>query len=267
MILLIMITAGCARYSTKPLDDAAVTRSLTPPSTSELQVEAGAIKHPRLQPVEVNFNNGLAPDEAAIIAVLINPKLRAERDKRGVSTAQLYQAGILPNPQFSASLDFPNAGTTQGTVTAFGLGLSYDTYALITRGAEIAAAMANVCSVDLQVAWQEWQVAEGAKLHAYRQFLLQQQLAVAREEEQGLRENLAAVQRAVRLRDMTIIDLSAARASYEKVRLSVIGIEQNLKQEQLALNLALGFPSGSFGSASAKHRNARYCNDPSTCRS
>lgn len=242
MILLIMITAGCARYSTKPLDDAAVTRSLTPPSTAELQVEAGAVKHPRLQPVEVNFNNGLAPDEAAIIAVLINPKLRAERDKRGVSAAQLYQAGILPNPQFSGSLDFPNAGTTQGTVTAFGLGLSYDTYALITRGAEIAAARANVCSVDLQVAWQEWQVAEGAKLHAYRQFLLQQQLAVAREEEQGLRENLAAVQRAVRLRDMTIIDLSAARASYEKVRLSVIGIEQNLKQEQLALNLALGFP-------------------------
>lgn len=238
---LLVGVAGCTRYEKMPLDAAAVAREITPPSIAELQVEVPQIKQPGLQPVSINFKNGLTPDEAATIAVLINPKLRAERDKRRVSAAQLYQAGILPNPQFSGSMDFPVAGATQGTITALGLGLSYDTYSLITRGAEIAAAKANASSVDLQVAWQEWQVAEGAKLHAYRLFLLQQQFAVAKEEEHGLRENLAAVQQAVRLGDMTIIDLSAAHASFEKVRLSVIAIEQNLEQERLALNLALGF--------------------------
>lgn len=242
LLFSIMTVGGCARYAKMPLDAPAVARNLTPPSVSDLRIQARQIKHPNLKPVEINEENGLAPDEAAIIAVLANPKLKAERDKRGVSVAQLYQAGILPNPQFSGSLDFPTTGSTQGTVTAFGLGLSYDTYALVTRGAEIDAAEAEDASVDLQVAWQEWQIAESAKLHAYRLFLLERQLAVAQQEEEGLQKNLAVVEEAVRLRDSTLIDLSAARASFQKVRLSVIGIEQNLKQEQLALNLALGFP-------------------------
>jgi len=195
-----------------------------------------------LKPVDIDLQDGLSPHEAAILAVLVNPKLKAERDKRGVSAAQLYQAGILPNPQFSGSLDFPTGGTTQGTVNGFGLGIDYDIYTLITRGAELTAARAHAASVDLEVAWQEWQVAEAAKLHAYRLFLLDKQLSVAKEEEKGLKENLASVKQAVRLRDMTILDLAAAQASLEKVHLSVLGIEQNLAQERIALNDTIGFP-------------------------
>ena len=242
LTFLMILYAGCTSYRRMPLDTAAVDRGLNPPSMEALRVEARALKHPILKPLEIDDQNGLNPDEAAIIAVLANPQLKAERDKRGVAVAQLYQAGILPNPQFSGSLDFPMAGSTQGTVTAFGLGFSYDIYSLIIRNAQIDAAKAHASSVDLQVAWQEWQLAESAKLHTYRLFLLQKQLAIGRDEEKGLKENLAAVEQAVRLGYLTIIDLSAARASLEKVHLSVIGIEQNLKQERLALNLSLGFP-------------------------
>ncbi len=242
LAILALLVVGCETYHPMPLDRSATARALQPENVDSIQAQAGKISHPILKPVEIDLRNGLTPDEAAILAVLLNPKLKADRDKRGVSSAQLYQAGILPNPQFSGSLDFPTGGTTQGTVNGFGLGIDYDIYALITRGADLTAARAHAASVDLGVAWQEWQVAEAAKLHAYRLFLLEKELSVAKEEEKGLKENLASVKQAVRLRDMTILDLAAAQASLEKVHLSVLGIEQNLAQERIALNDTIGFP-------------------------
>lgn len=244
LICLSVAVTTCTPYHEKPLTHEAVADSLSVPNMSVLRVEAKHIKHPILKPVEIDEKKGLSPDEAAILAVLINPGLRAERDKKGVSAAQLYQAGILPNPQFSGSLDRPVAGTTEGTVTAYGLSLEYDIYALITRGAGIRAARFNESSVALDIAWREWQVAEAAKLHTYRLFLLEKQLSVAGDEEKGLRENFEAIKKAVDLGEMTIIDLSAAQASLEKVHLSVLGIEQNLKQERFALLNAIGFEAG-----------------------
>ncbi|MFZ0927183.1 MAG: TolC family protein [Syntrophobacteraceae bacterium] len=241
---LLVAEAGCVTYRAKPLTGSAVAGSFTQPSMAALQVEAMHIKHPILRPVELDEQNGLTPEEAAVLAVLINPGLRAERDKKGVSAAELFQAKILPNPQLSGSLDFPYAGATQGTVTAYGLHLDYDVYSLITKGAEINAARLHGSSVALDVSWQEWQVAEAAKLHTYRLYLLEKQLGIAKDEEKGLQENLDAVKRAVDLGDMTIIDLSAAQASLEKVHLSVLGIEQTLDQERFAVLNSIGLEPG-----------------------
>lgn len=243
-VLLLLVGTGCSSYHRVPLDSAAVARHLSAPNMDLLKVEAREIKHPILRPVEIDERKGFTPEEAAILAVLINPGLRAERDKRGISNAQLFQAGILPNPQFSGSLDFPVAGSTQGTVTAYGLGIGYDIHALITRGAGIEAAKLTASSVALDVAWQEWQVAEAAKLHAYRLYFLERQLNIARDEERGLQDNFKAIKHAVDLGYMTIVDLSAARASLEKVHLLVLGIEQNLEQERFALLNSIGFEPG-----------------------
>lgn len=238
---LIIVASGCATYHEKPMTPVAVGDRLAAPQMAVLRVDAEHIRHPILRPVEIEPGKGLTPDQAAVLAVLINPRLRAERDKRRVAAAQLYQAGILPNPQFSGGLDFPVAGNTQGTVAAYGLSLDYDIYSLITRGADIQAGRLHGQSVDLEVAWQEWQVAEAAKQRAYRLYLLQKQLDLAQKEEKGLKDNRDAVKRAVDRGNMTIIDLSAAQASLEKVHLSVLAIEQNLVQERLALLDAIGF--------------------------
>lgn len=244
LILLLIAVTGCAHYHEKPLSPAAVAARLSPPNMAALNIQAKHIKHPLLRPVQIDEHRGLTPEEAAILAVLINPRLRAERDKRGVSAAELYQAGILPNPQFSGGLDFPVAGKTEGTVTGYGLGLGYDIRSLITRRAGINAARLHSSSIALDVAWQEWQVAEAAKLHAYRLYLLQRQLRVAKDEEKGLQESRKAIKQAVNLGDMTILALSAAQASLEKVHLLVLGIQQNLEQERFALLNAIGFEPG-----------------------
>ncbi len=242
IVIVLGILQGCATYHQMPLDRSTVAQRLMPPSMETIRIEAKLIKHPILKPIDFDYHNGLSPDEAAILAVLVNPKLRAIRDQRGVAAAQLLQAGILPNPQLSYSLDIPTGGSTQGTLNAYGLGLSWDITSLIGRGAKVNAAQAHAASVDLDVAWQEWQVAQGAKQHTYRLIFLQKQLTVAREEEKGLRENVEVIRKAVDFGDMTVVNLSAAESALKAVRLSILTIEQQLEEERIALNQSLGLP-------------------------
>ncbi|MCG6879791.1 MAG: TolC family protein, partial [Deltaproteobacteria bacterium] len=160
--------SGCATYHELPLNRASVARELNPPDMGTIRIEANAIKHPILKPFSIDDRDGLSPEEAALVALLANPKLRALRDQKGVAAAQLIEAGILPNPQLSYSMDFPTFGDTKGATNAFGLGLGWDIKTLITRGARVDAAKAQAFSVDLNVAWREWQVAQAARQHVYR---------------------------------------------------------------------------------------------------
>jgi outer membrane protein TolC len=234
--------SGCIGYQKMPLDPATVEGRLTPPSMEILRVKAKEIKHPILKPVNIDLQKGLSPHGAAILAVLANPSLNAARDRRGIAAAQLLQAGILPNPQFSYALDFPTGGATQGTVNAFALGLNWDPKSLLIRGPAVEAARDQAASIDLDVAWQEWQVAQAAKLHVYGLFFLREQVAVAKEEEKGLQENLGTVRRAVDRRYMTVVDLAAAETALRGIHASRLALEQQEEQERLALNQTLGFP-------------------------
>ena len=243
LILVLTLTlAGCATYHPMPLDRAAVEKALAPPDLNSIAIQAHMIRHPLLRPVNFDLRDGLSPDQAAILAVIANPDLRALRDKKGIAQAQLLQAGILPNPQVSYNMDFPQAGALAGTVKGYGVALSWDIVSLITRNAKMAAARNQAAAVDLEVAWQEWQVAQSARQHVYRLALLNQQLAVGREEEKGLRENLNTVKRALDLGHVTMVEMAAAQASLQKLHQQILGIEQQQEQERLALNQALGLP-------------------------
>jgi outer membrane protein TolC len=229
-------------YAPLPLDESAVSARLAPLAVEAIRVQAKEFQHPILKPLEFDIQNGLSPDEAAMLAVIANPKLRAIRDQRNLAAAQLLQAGILPNPQLSYSLAFPTGGATGGTVNAFNFGLSWDITSAISRGANMAAAKAAAASVDLDVAWQEWQMAQAAKLDVYHINFFDEQLAVSRQEETGLKENLDRVTRAVNLGHMTRIDLAAADAALQKMHASVLNTEQQREEARLALNQLLGFP-------------------------
>ncbi len=241
-LFLTLTLTGCATYHPMPLDEAMVDKALAPPALESIPIQATMIHHPLLRPVKFDLSDGLSPDEAAILAVIANPKLRAVRDQKGLAQAQLLQAGILPNPQFSYSLDIPMAGATGGTVKAYGLGLNYDIVSLLTHAAKVAASQNQAAAVDLDVAWQEWQVAQVARLHLFRLAILNRQLAVAQEEEKGLQENVATLKRALNLGYVTVISQSAAQATLQKVHTQLLTIAQQRAEERLALNEALGLP-------------------------
>jgi len=238
----LVVASGCSLYHAKPLTAAAVEGNLKVPPTAVLQMEASKLRHPVLRPVKIDLRNGVNPDEAAVLAVLLNPALRADRDRRGLATAQLVQAGVLPNPQISYGRDFVVGGNTAGAITAYGFGASWDVTSLITLLPKIESARANVRSVDLDVAWVEWQAAQAARTAVFKVATLEAQLAAAQEADRALHENVATLKKAVDLHEKTILDLSAAESTSEDARLTALGLKQELAKERLALNRAMGFP-------------------------
>src|SRR5690349_378739 len=71
-------TDGCSRYEVKPLTPVAVERSLAAPDETALRVAAGSLRHPMLKPLTLDPRRGFTPEEAAVVAVIANPELRAE---------------------------------------------------------------------------------------------------------------------------------------------------------------------------------------------
>ena len=258
-------------------------------------MQAAEIHHPILKPVAFDATDGLSPDEAAILAVLANPVLRAARDARAVSAGQVIQAGLLPNPDLSVSADFADhsreplpgrrnaladqLGAISGRLgalsyaaaptanldgaglsalssaihtpikhggraklyTGSGLGLAWDVTSLLTRPLEVKSAKAHAASVDLDVAWQEWQVAQAAKLQVYKLAAVRQELALQREIEQGLKENADLIKKAADAHEKTGGEEAAAQAALNDAHLATLALEQEAEKERLAFNQALGF--------------------------
>jgi outer membrane protein TolC len=242
LTVLTIVMSGCATYHKLPMDQSTVSENLKPPSIETIRIKAKSIQHPILKPIEFNIRDGLSPDEAAILAVLANPTLRAIRDQKGISAAQLLQAGILPNPQLSYNLDIPTGGNTQDTVNALGFGLGWDITSLITHGAKLDMARSHAQSVDLDIAWQEWQVAQAARLSVYRLIFTERQLLLARNIVKQRKKNLTVIQRGFSMGVVTVLDLNAAKAAYQQARKSVLILEREHEDERHALNQTLGIP-------------------------
>ena len=78
---LFCLLPGCSHYQPEALTEQAVELQLETPAAQQLSVQAAQIKHPLLKPIPFNIQDGLSPDEAAVLAVLRNPELRAARDQ------------------------------------------------------------------------------------------------------------------------------------------------------------------------------------------
>jgi outer membrane protein TolC len=221
-----------------------ISSKAAPPDYAEIRIQAGQISHPVLKPIEFNEKDGLSPDEAAILAVLVNPKLKAARDKKKIAAAQLLQAGLLPNPRLSYDMEFPTGGETEGTVTAFAVGADWDIRSLVSHQARVDAARSDVNSVSLDVAWQEWQVAEAAKLHAYRLMLADKNLAVAEDALAGQKEYHALIEKGFALGEKTTVELTGADSAVRQAELAVLNARKSRQKERLALNQAMGLSPG-----------------------
>ena len=174
--------------------------------------------------------------------MISNKELNSERDKLGLAQAQLFNAGLLPDPQFGYTMDFPVGGSTNGTVNAFGLLLNWDLNSLITRGSRIEEAKSNETSVQLDVAWKEWQVAMETELRIYKIYFLDKQLGIIKKEEMDLKENVSAIGKAVNSGDMTMIDLSASESALKSIQKDRLDIEKSISEERLNINELIGFP-------------------------
>jgi outer membrane protein, heavy metal efflux system len=239
--VVLLIAAGCASYRPMPLTQSSVERALTPPPIPQLEARTSDLPHRLLPAVPIDLQEGVTPDAAAVIAVLANPALRADRNRLALSNAQLLQAGLLPNPQLTVENDFVTGGP--GLINPFVVGLGWDITTLITHDLKVRSAQANQASIRLDVAWVEWQTAEAAKAAVFDQVSLQKQLAQAREVDQWLADNAKLLRAAVERHEKTVLDLAAAQAASQTAHADALAIQQQLDHQRLVLLRAIGLPA------------------------
>jgi len=243
-LLLFLAVIGCATYHPMPITAEAVRAKLQPPDMAQVRILAGEIQHPIIHPIELKADEDLSPDGAAVLAVLLNPSLRAVRDQKALSRAQLLDAGLLPNPEVTYSLDVPTGGNTAGRVNAYGLGLDWNVTSLISRTAKVSKAEARSEAVDLDIAWQEWQVAQGAKAAVYQLLSLQSQIALLEQVRQRIEENLAHIQKAVANGSMRADTLNTTQAANSRANESLLELEKQADHQRLKLMRLIGLPAG-----------------------
>jgi outer membrane protein TolC len=237
------LLGGCSTYHAQPLEPEAVNAALQPAPIESIRIAAAKLQHPLLPPILIDGRDGYSPDEIAVMVVVSSPELRALRDQQGVAEAQVVQAGILPNPQLAYALDNPHGRNSDPTlVSATSLGLSWDATSLLAHRDQVAAARAAAKSVDLSVAWQEWQAAQEARLRAFRILSLERRLPLAREIETDLADGLALDEKALGLGYQTAPDLTAAADAWRQAKNARFDLETDLASQRAALRLSLGLP-------------------------
>ena len=231
-IAFILFLASTTRaWPERPFPDAAA---------DALRIPASRIRGPDIPSQIVDLRQGIGPDEAATIALYSNPALRAIRDRRGLAAAQLMQAGILPNPVVSYARDYVTGGNTAGTTTGYNLTAAWEITALVPFLPRQTAARKNFRSVDLDVAWQEWQIAMNARTAVYRVLGLKAEVSQAFEATEGLQQSTDAMRKAVEAHEKTVLDLAAVESASQDSRATMLALEQEFQRQRLGLNKILG---------------------------
>jgi len=234
------LLAACSALHAKPLPDEREVLERPDPDTPRLRVAIGSLHHPLLPPLDIDLSDGLDPDEAAVLAVLANPDLVAVRDTHGEAAAGLLEAGLLPNPSFTGELDSASGENVGELVPKRVLGLSIDLRSFLTHGSSVAAAEANVASVDLGILWQEWQVAQAARLETTRLGWLRRRLALVRAEIASQTDAARLVESAVASGDLSLPAIGLQRAALESLFAIARTLETTEDASAASLHALLG---------------------------
>lgn len=240
-LLLAVLLAGCATYAPSPLkDDPAI---LANPVASVLEVRAGAIERPWLKPAFIDLSAPLTPEGIAALAVVNNPDLAALRTRSGVADAQVFAAGLLPDPTFSIGADSVLSGpdTMLGIASSFGFNLN----ALRTRSVSRQQARAEARKVRLDLAWSEWQTSGQARLQGARIVMLERQVALNRASRDSAQAMLDRMLRAAGRGDIAGDQAQGARVAAFDAAERLRNDEKELAAAKLELAKIIGFPPNS----------------------
>lgn len=217
--LSLAVLASCIRYTPAPLAEA--------PTSAQLLQVIPAAKHCQI-----------SPTVAAAWAVIGNADLRAMRTRMQVAAAQVFAAGLLPDPQIALTSDFPY--NMAGFVQAYNIGSSLDIGALFVRGKQVRIARQQADQVHRDVAWSEYLMAAQARLQATRIAALAPQFALAQTTVMQLQASLAIAEEALRKGDARLDDVTLRRASLIDARTRAADLERQLGEARHMLNHLLG---------------------------
>jgi outer membrane protein TolC len=114
----------------------------------------------------IDLSQPLSGDSLAAVAVVTNPDLIALRTQESVAQAQVFAAGLLPDPTFTVGFDRPRNGT--GLVTAVASSLGVDVGSFARREIDLRVSRMELDRIRFDVAWAEWLTGQQARLLALR---------------------------------------------------------------------------------------------------
>ena len=232
--------AACATYRPDPLGPG--TAALTPPVKSVLAQQTAAIDRPYLKPAPVDLGKPLDFNAVALVAVVANPDLRAQRVRAGVAEAQVFDARLLPDPALTFGFDqvlagpdpFPNLLAS----------VAQELNALRTRHVRVEGARAAARQVRLDLAWAEWQTAGQARIQAVRIRSLARVLAISTDRNSSARDLLERMLRAAGRGDIGGEQVQAARIAALDAAEQLRAAQKDSSTASFELAKLLGLPPG-----------------------
>ncbi|MCU4160748.1 TolC family protein [Acidiphilium sp. AL] len=222
-----MTLAGCASYRARPL-------SLAPP----LRIDLASLDRTPQGGRVIDATRPLSPQALAALAVLNDPALAAARAQIGIGRAQIFAAGLLPDPNIQGGFGALLGGP--GTAPSISGALAQDLASLITRGARLHAARARAAEIGANVMWQEWQVASQAETLAVSLWADRRSLATLDAARSTLRGLVATSRQAVASGNLAIDQASAAQASLASLDTAHDAVAQQEQTDHAALAALLG---------------------------
>lgn len=223
-----LLLAGCASYRALPL-------ARHPHLADGLAGLAARLPSP--EPA-LDLAPPLRLDTIGVLAVLNDPDLRAAWGQVRVAQAGLLQASLLPNP--SVGLGFAALLGGPGTTPAYTASLSQDVAALVTYHARVSAAQSHLAQVNAALLWQQWQVAQKARLLALDIYWTGRSIALTQRELHLLADELAQLRSAAAAGNVALAALApllAARASAEQ---TLVALDLGRLRHWQALDALLG---------------------------
>ena len=251
--LVLSILSGCAAYHAKPLRAPALA-ALNGPPRRALVAAARALKVAGLPALALDFQKPLTGKELGVIAVIANPALRALRARERIAHAQVFAAGLLPDPVIQFSALKPYGVGAGGHTTALSDGFLWDLSRLVTRSTDIRMARERASAVRYQVAWREWVAANETRLAARQVYWLRAEWVIAHKALALWRGHASLVRGDVRRRLIARRRWLFFEAAQDRLRMKAAALHRALQAARVALAGQLGLAPAMPLSLARPHR-------------
>lgn len=234
--LLGMALPGCARIDHRAELQEAASRF------EKLTGRNPAWQHPfESGELTVDGSGVLTLDNSLQLGLRNNRSLRADLEVIGQAKADLIQAGLLPNPMLSVSVQFPEAGGLANLTFA----LAQDLAAIWLIPSRTKAARAMLQQRILSVA--DTALGLTTDIRTNYSTIQYQALAIRLQEQnlQILRESMEIAQARLRAGSATQLDVNLIQSRYIETELELLRVRSELAVTQRTLLRLLGFARAS----------------------
>jgi len=234
LLSLAFLLGGCALYHPLPLARGPDLAG----SLSSLRTEVPAGRR-GASPRRIAVDGPLDIDDVGLLAVLNDPALRSEQGQMDAAQASLLQSSLLPNP--TASVDYGELlGGAGGFSPAWAASLTEDVKSILTYHTRRKSARFQSQQVNADLLWQEWQVAQAARLLALDLYYGQQSLDLSRLELGLLDQEVKDVRAATEAGNLDLTALAPLLTAKAGAEQAVASLGLTQMQSWQALDALLG---------------------------